>query len=181
MFAAWKESYDQPRQHIKKKRHYFATKVYLVIATIFPVVMYGCKSWTINMAEHWRIDAFELWCWIRLLKVPYIVGRSNQSIPKEISPEYSLERLMLKVKLQYSGHLIWRAVSLEKILMLGTIEGKRRRGRQRTRRFDGNMDSLDISLSKLQEIVKGREAWCAAVLVLPRVRQGLVNEQQQES
>ena len=128
--APWKKSYDQPRQHIKKQRHYFADKVHLVKAMVFPVVMYGCESWTIKKAEHQRVDAFELWCWSRLLRVTWTARRSNQSIIKEINPEYSLEGLMLKWKLQYFGHLIQRADSLEKSLMLGKIEGRRRKGRQ---------------------------------------------------
>ena len=124
------KSYDQARQHIKKQRHYFPTKVHLVKAMVFPEVMYGCESWTIKKAEHRRTDAFELWCWRRLLRVPW-TARSNQSNLKEISPEYSLERLMLKLKLQLFGHLMRRADSLEKTLMLGKIEGRSRKGRQR--------------------------------------------------
>ena len=139
MLAFWKKNYDQPRQHIKRQRHYFANKSPSSQSYGFPIVMYGCESWTIKKAESWKIDAFELWCWRRLLRVPWTARRSNRSILKEVSPGCSLEGLMLKLKLQYFGHLVGRTDTLEKTLMLGKIESKRR-GQQRMRWLDGITD-----------------------------------------
>ena len=169
--ALWKQTYAQPRQHIKKQRHYFTNKDPLVKGMVFPVVMYGCESWTMKKAECLRIDAFELWCWRRLLKVPWTARRFNQSILKEIRPEYSLEGLMLKLKLQYFGHLIQRTDSLEKPLMLGKTERRRKRSRQKMKWLDGITNSWSLrKLMSMEAVMPSNHLiLCHPLLLLPSI------------
>ena len=170
MLVPWKKSYDKPI--LKSRDIALPTKACLVKAMVFPVVMYGCENWTIKKAECWRIDAFELWCWRRLLRVPWTSRRSSQSILKEMSPEYSLEGLMLKLKLQYFGHLMWRTVSLKKTLMLGKIEGRKRRERQWIRWLDDISNSVSF---RPHELVIDRETWLTAVHGVAKNRTWLSN------